>query len=63
MQVDSCHNLAPLCDLHKLLDMYIIYIDVSLCNKFKKCRLEFLKLSFKIASAYMLPHNRNQRRL
>ena len=42
----------------KSFQIHNIYIDVSLCSELKKIMgLSFSKLSFKVASAYVLPQS------
>ena len=57
LQADSCHN--PANDLHKLLDTQFILMHHSVLKVKKIAGLSFLKLSFKVASAYILPQSSN----
>ena len=60
LQADSCHILDP----HLMIKVYANYLSgVTQCIlmyhsvvkiKKKNCKVNFLKLSFKVASAYML---------
>ena len=60
LQADSCHNLdPPAYDLHKLLDTQSILMYHSVLKVKKIAGLSFSKLSFKVASAYILPQSSN----